>query len=604
MDSTIGFQVRRVVAFGCAIAFMVTGCSKPPEEAALDLSNNSSSKHQHPELSTEVAVPVPSPFTFDDVTQRAGIKFTHFNSKRASLLPEDMGSGAAWGDYDQDGDEDLYVCNWAGPLLMPLKELRKRPGSQLYRNNGDGTFTEVSAQAGVSHVGWDMGCLWTDIENDGRLDLLVTGFTGATLYRNNGDGTFADITKRAGLEDLKGFCSGAACGDYDRDGDLDIYICRYLEFDLEKARNRPLVGGRPAVMTTPQNFPPQPNYLLRNNGDGTFEDATAITGAANAKGRSLQAVFCDFDNDGWPDIYVANDQSPDALFINKGDGKFENRALWVNTWDPRAGMGVAVEDFDADGAMDLFVTHWVGEDSAFYLNQFCRRKNIKPEERLVFLDVAPGFGLTGRDPGTVGWGTGFHDFDNDGRLDLFQVNGSSQEDELTLQVLTDPKLMPQKNFVYWNNGDGRFIDVTINSGSVFQTRRVGRGCAFADYDDDGKMDIFIVNHGSSPLLLRNVTPSGNWLKVKLAGRGSNPFGAGSRIRLQSGEENQSREIVVGRSYLSCDSLVAHFGLSDSAEVDSVEVDWPSGARQRLTHVKANQTLILKEPEKEGEKHED
>ena len=505
-----------------------------------------------------------------------------------------MGSGAAWGDFDNDGDEDLYICSWAGPVLMPPEELRTRPGNRLYRNDGDGTFSDVTVEAGTDRTGWDMACLWTDIDSDGYLDLLVTGFTGAVLYRNNRDGTFADITEEAGLAQLDGFCSGAANGDYDRDGDLDLYVCRYVEFDLERARDRPMVGGRPAVMTTPQNFPPQPNYLLRNNGDGTFTDVAEATGTANPKGRSLQAAFCDFDNNGWPDIYVANDQSPDALFINV-QGRFEDRALQANTWDPRAGMGVAVGDLDPDGAMDLFVTHWVGEDSAFYHNQVESRRELPMDERLVFLDIAPKVGVAHRDPGTVGWGTGLFDFDNDGHLDLFQVNGSTQEDELTLEVLSDPKLMPQTNFAYWNNGQRQFLDVTPRAGPAFAAKRVGRGCAFADYDNDGLMDIFIVNHGAEPLLLKNTTPNaGNWLKVKVVGGRSNRLGIGVRVRLRCGGKTQTREIRSGGSYLSCDSRLAHFGLGGAETIEWLEVKWPTGAKRRLEEVSSNKTVVVHE----------
>ena len=536
-----------------------------------------------------------SRFHFSDVGASAGIEFTHFNSGRASLIAEDVGSGAAWGDYDGDGHEDLYISNWAGPVLMSPDELKKRPGNQLYRNKGDGTFKDVTDEAGVGHVGWDMACLWADVDNDGRLDLLVTGFTGVVLYRNKGDGTFDDVTKRSGLSELGGFCSGAAFGDFDGDGHLDLYVCRYVEFDLEKARTRPIVGGRPAVMTTPQSFPPQPNSLLKNNGDGTFTDVTDSSGAEDKNGRSLQAVFCDFNNDSLPDIYVANDQSPDALFINSGGGTFKDMSLQLNTWDPRAGMGVAVGDYDFDGAFDLFITHWVGEDSAFYHNQLTRIEGKQKQDRFVFIDVAPRVGVARRDPGTVGWAAGFFDFDNDGYLDIFQVNGSTQEDELTLDVLKDPKLMPQRNFVYWNNREGKFIDVAEGAGDVFAVERLGRGAAFADYDSDGLVDVFIVNHGAEPLLLRNTTPSpGNWLKVKLEGTESNRFGIGARVRLTTGSQTQTREILDGGSYLSCNSLSAHFGLGNAEEADSIHVTWPSGATSELEKISANQTISIRE----------
>jgi hypothetical protein len=531
---------------------------------------------------------------FEEVERQAGIAFHHFDSPRASLLPEDVGSGAGWADFDNDGDEDLYLVNFAGPFLMDEAELTKRPGNRLFRNDGNGKFTDVTADAAVGHVGWDFACLWFDYDNDGWLDLAVTHYDGVMLYRNRRDGTFEDKTADAGLADIHRFLLGMTAADCDRDGDLDLYLCGYVTFDREKARNRPLVAGRPAVWTNPVSYPAVPNILLRNEGNGTFTDMTESAGVANPDGKSMQALFCDFDNDGWPDLYVANDVgTADVLFHNRRDGTFGEISLEAGTHDRRASMGLAAGDIWHRGWMDLFATHWVREDHALWKN---RTDELGQHVPISFDDVAPAAGVVrAKLPAYVGWGTGLYDFDNDGHLDLLLVNGSTIEDELTLDVLKNPKLMPQPPQVLWNNGQGRFIEVGERAGPFFGKHKVSRGLAFADYDHDGRIDAAVVSHGEPATLLHNVTPqTGHWLAVRLQGSESNKFGIGARVRVQAGSLVHTRQRVLGSGYLSGDTLLCHFGIGAAAEVESLEVTWPSGSVSRLANLPADQIVTVEE----------
>ena len=515
-------------------------------------------------------------------------RFVHFNgSVRASLLPEDNGSGCAWGDYDGDGDDDLFLCNLNGPYLMPPEERSRAMGSRLWRNDGRGRFTDVTETVGLSESRMDMSAVFADFDNDGDADLVVTHLEGVRLFRNEA-GRFKDVTVRLGLAGVKDYCLGATWGDYDRDGRLDLYICRYLDFPKEKARHRELVAGRPAPMTTPGSYPPISNYLFHQEPDGTFRDVTRASGTANAEGRSMQAVWCDFDNDGWIDLFVANDQSLDMLFRNKGDGTFEDVGLNVGLFDPRGAMGVAIMDVHADGDQDLFVTHWVAEDPAFYVND-------TGDGFWGFDDQTTRLGLRKHDGALVGWGTEFVDFDNDGDRDLFVVYGSTIEDELTLDVLTNPKMLPQKSQIY-ERREGRWFALGKVAGLYFDELHVGRGAAVCDFDGDGRPDFVINNHSGAPALLRNVSKAGHWVNVRLVGRHCNRDGANARVRLyRDGAPPQMRELFLGASYLSGHSKVIHFGVGELDLVPRIEVRWPCGKTQTLQNVAVNQTHVVTEP---------
>ncbi len=515
-------------------------------------------------------------------------RFVHFNgSARASLLPEDNGSGCAWGDYDGDGDDDLYLCNLNGPYLMPAQKRGRSMGSRLWRNDGRGRFTDVTETVGLSESRMDMTAVFADFDNDGDADLIVTHLEGVRLFRNDA-GHFKDVTARLGLAGVNDYCLGATWGDYDRDGRLDLYICRYVQFPKEQARHRELVGGRPAPMTTPGSYPPLSNYLFHQEPDGTFRNVTRTSGTASAEGRSMQAVWCDFDNDGWIDLFVANDQSLDSLLRNRHDGTFEDVGLKTGLFDPRGAMGVAVTDVHADGDQDLFVTHWVNEDPTFYVND-------TGGPIWGFDDQTIGLGLRKPDGALVGWGTGFVDLDNDGDCDLFVIYGSTIEDELTLEVLKNPKMLPQKSQIY-ERRQGRWFAMGKTAGPYFDERHVGRGAAVGDFDGDGRPDLAINNHSGAPALLRNVSTAGNWVKILLVGRHCNRDGANARVTLRrQGAAPQMRELFLGASYLSGHSKVIHFGVGGLDLVPRLEVRWPCGKTQTLQNVAVNQTHVVREP---------
>ncbi|MBI1897057.1 MAG: CRTAC1 family protein [Acidobacteria bacterium] len=530
---------------------------------------------------------------FVDVARQAGITFRHFPGRRSTQLPEDMGSGAAWGDYDNDGDADLYVCDIAAPLTATAAELAASPGgNRLYRNNGDGTFTDVTAHAGVGFKGVAMAAAWADYDNDSRLDLAVTSYGRLVLYRNRGGGTFEDVSRAAGLADLRGFWTGASWADYDRDGYADLYICGYVKYAW-----RPELSGRSSKQfealvpftLNPSSYPPERNLLLRNNREGTFTESAAKAGVQNPGGRSLSAAWSDFDGDGWPDLYIANDVSDNAMYRNLGNGRFEDisHKAWVA--DYRGAMGLAAGDWDNDGDFDIFVTHWTAQENALFWNMRFSQGVSKPAE-LKFTDVADMTGLGQVSLSTIGWGTSFFDYDHDGRLDLFVANGSTFQDE------TDPsRLAPMKNFLFWQKSAGEgFFELGRISGEVFAQAHVGRGAAFADYDNDGDIDIFVVNHGGAPLLLRN--EGGNakpWLKVRVRPTQSRtPVGA--LVEIEAGGMRQVREIGSQPSYLSQNALEAHFGLGPARQVDRVRVRFAAGGVRELKRVAPNQAVTVEQ----------
>jgi len=534
---------------------------------------------------------------FLDVSKQAGIQFRHFSGERSTQLPEDMGSGAAWGDYDNDGWLDLFVANEVGPLTMSSEAVRSAPAhSALYHNNGDGTFTEVSAEAGVDARGWAMGAGWGDYDNDGWLDLFVTNYGQNVLYHNNGDGTFTDRSAAAGVSGRRGFWTSVSWVDYNRDGFLDVYVCGYVRYSRQEEQKMSFqYDVEVPASINPSSFEPEVNLLYRNNGDGTFTEVARKAGVDDPQGRSLSATWADFDEDGWPDLYVANDVSDNVLYRNRGDGTFEeiSHEAWVA--DYRGAMGLAVGDWDGDLDMDLFITHWIAQENALYDNLRSQLAAVRSSSNsaggIKFMDEADRFGLGQVALDYVGWGTSFIDYDNDGRVDLFVVNGS------TFQQKERPELLiPMPDQLFWNRGaeDG-FYDVSSVSGDVLSQAYVGRGAAFADYDNDGDIDIFVVNNGGPGLLLRN--DGGNkspWLKVRLQGVRSNRQAIGAKLRLVAGGAVQLRQVGSQGSYCSQNSLVQHFGLGQATTVDTLVVTWPSGLRQVFENLRSNQTVTIVE----------
>ncbi len=450
-----------------------------------------------PILFLAAAQPPPfGPIRFEDVTRKSGITFTHsFGAEQLGSLLESAGAGAVWFDYNNDGYQDLYVVS--GRTLAPGMHpypLRKPPDTtphnHLYRNNRDGTFTDVTASAGVATNLYSMAAVAADFDNDGNEDLLVTGYGRVILYRNKGDGTFEDVTVKAGLK-IPGWSIGAAWLDYDRDGCVDLFIGRYVKFDPDyrafyAADNYP----------GPLDYPAETNILLHNNCDGTFSDVTAKAGIAGLKGRAMGVTAADFDGDGYPDIYVANDKTASFLLHNQRDGTFREMAVEASVafgqnGENTSAMGPVFADFFNDGRMDLWIT-----DSKY--NRLYRNMGAG------FDDITERAGISQVAAQYVSWGTGAQDFDNDGLLDIFIVHGGLIH------------MIPQEHAVFRNAGNGKFVDASATAGPFFNARTgvksVGRGAAFADYDNDGKVDAFLVNLGSPGMLLRNTSPStGHWI---------------------------------------------------------------------------------------------
>lgn len=532
---------------------------------------------------------------FTDVAQQAGVDFKHFHGTRSTQLPEDMGSGAAWGDYDGDGYLDLYVCDIAAPLTATARQVAASPGgNRLYRNNGNGTFSDVTKRAGIGYKGISMGAAWADFDNDGRLDLAVTNYGPLLLFRNKGDGTFEDVSRSSGLGRYRGFWAGASWADYDHDGFTDLYVCGYVKYvfkpEFVGTSSRQYNEAIP-FMLNPSSYPPERNLLFHNNGNGTFREVAREAGVEGSEGRSLSAAWADFDGDGWPDLYVANDISDNAMFRNLGNGKFEDisNAAWVS--DYRGAMGLAVGDYDRDGDLDLYVSHWIAQENALYWNMRLSTAGAGKGGALKFTDVADMMGLGQITLKTIGWGTSFFDYDNDGQLDLLTVNGS------TFQQEQDPsRLVPMKNQLFWlKNPEEGFFEVSAVSGRIFGTARVSRGAAFADYDNDGDVDVFIVNHDDRPLLLRNDGGNrNNWLKVRPLPAHGNRSAFGARVEIQAGGQMQLREIGSQPSYLSQNALEAQFGVGQSRTVDRLKVIFSNGATRELEHVPVNQTVVVRE----------
>ncbi len=531
--------------------------------------------------------------TFVDVTHEAGIRFQHSNGTRTSLLPEDMGSGAGFADIDNDGDLDLYIVNIPGAFKDKLSNKSNTSSTNvLYRNNGNGTFTDITLSAKVGDSGYGMGCVFADYNGDGNIDIYVTNYGENVLYRNNGDSTFTNVTKTAGVE-CPLWSTGAAFADCDGDNDLDLYVCNYVDYDLEKFEQMKAESKQSGILVpnalNPTVFQPQDNVLYRNNGDGTFTDITETAGVSALGGRSMQAIFSDFDNDNDLDLYVANDTSDNHIYRNEGNGTFTDVSAESWAADFRGSMGITAGDYDADGDIDLFISHWIEQENVLYRNLLKESvANTSNPELIRFVDESYSAMLAEISIKEIGWGTSLFDYDNDGDLDIFVVNGS------TFQHLDQPELLiPQNNQLFRNEGDGTFYDVSNSSGITNLPARVSRGAAFGDYDNDGDVDIFILNNYDKPTLLRNnLSNNNNWLHVKLVGLSPNTNAVGAKILLTSEDTKQIREVYAGESYMSANSFIAEFGVGKSTQVKTLQVIWNNGQTQSLQDISVNQLIEI------------
>jgi enediyne biosynthesis protein E4 len=521
--------------------------------------------------------PPASTIRFEDATVSSGIQFTHsFGAEKLGSLLESTGGGCVWLDYNNDGLPDLYVTSGrpleAGMHPYPLKKMpAELPHNHLYRNDGNGKFTDVTDTAGVAANIYGMAAIAADFDNDGFVDLFVTGYGKAILFHNRGDGTFEDVTAKSGIK-IDGWSIGAAWLDYDRDGCVDLFVGRYVKFDPKYRAFYP-ADNYPG----PLDYEADTNRLYHNNCDGTFTDVTDKSGIGAYKGRTMGVTAADFDGDGYPDIYVANDKTENYLFRNKHDGTFEEIAAdagvaYGQNGESTSAMGPVFADIDGDGRMDLWVT-----DSKY--NRLMRNNGNRQ-----FDDIGATSGISPVTAQYVSWGTGIYDFDNDGLLDILTFHGGLIH------------LVPEEHSIFRGLGQGKFSDVSRTAGSVLDVKTVARGACFADYDNDGKVDAFLVNLGAAGTLIHNVsTNTGHWITLQLKGTKSNRDGIGASVEVIAGGKKQVAQRFAGAGYLSQDDGRLHFGLGAAAKIDKITVQWPSGRSQILENVAVDRIMTVEEP---------
>jgi enediyne biosynthesis protein E4 len=528
---------------------------------------------------------------FRDEAENRGLNLpnTYGGRDRKQYILETTGNGAAIFDYDGDGFNDILITNGT-TLAKNVSEGRSTV--QLYRNDGSGHFSDVSAKAGFNVEGWAQGVCVGDYDNDGNTDVLITYYGHNRLYRNQGDGTFRDVTGQSGLP-ASGTRFGSGCSfvDYDRDGLLDFVVANYADIDLNTVP-KPGSGtycewkGLP-VMCGPRGLPEARNYLYHNRGNGTFEDVSEKAGLLKAGKRyGLGVVAADFDNDGWPDIYIACDMTPSLFFRNKHDGTFEERAVAAGVaynfdGQLQAGMGVAVADYDSDGRLDIAKTNFSGDLPSLFHN----------DDGKFFTDVSQQAGLASNH--LLGWGISFADFDEDGRPDLIIANGHVYP-EVDKSAIGES--YRQRTLVYRNMGGGKFADMTDQAGPAFKELRPARGLAVGDITGDGRPAVVIVNMNQTPGLLVNHGARGHYLYLRLRGTKSNRSAIGARVMLDSNGQKQTGEVMSGGSFYSQNDLNLHFGLGAAQRVDKIEVRWPSGATQSWQNIAASQRLAIVEGE--------
>ena len=570
----------------------VLGLANPKWLRPQSKSEGKSRSAKDPAQSNELGV------RFLNVARESGlnVKTIFGGEHKNKYLLETTGCGVAFYDYDNDGWLDIFLVNGTRLEGFPAGS---EPMSHLFRNNRDGTFTDVTAKAGVAHSGWGQGVCIGDYDNDGWEDLFVTYYEKNVLYHNNGDGTFTDVSVKAGVEG-KGtrWNTGCAFVDYDRDGRLDLFVANYIDMDLATAplpESGPCLYKGALVACGPPGLQGGKNILYHNNGDGTFTDVSESAGMFRTNATyGLGVLTADFDDDGWPDIYVANDSTASALYHNEKNGTFKDIAVEAGCalspdGKPQAGMGVSAGDYDLDGNLDLLKTNFAGDTPSLYHNQGGGN----------FEDVTFAAGL-GSHTQFLGWGCGFLDFDNDGWPDILICNGHVYPE---VEQLTTEAGYAQQKLLYRNLRNGRFADVSLQAGSGISDPAPCRGCAFGDFDNDGDVDVVINTVNDYPQLLRcDSRLDNNWIKIRTIGTKSNRSGIGARLicttRLpgDATAHRQIDEVRSGGSYISQNDLRVHFGLGRADKVDVLEIRWPSGHVDTLKDVKANQLVFVKEGE--------
>lgn len=524
---------------------------------------------------------------FVDVAAKVGITLLNIcGGTDKNYIVEANGNGAAFFDYDNDGDMDVLITN--GSTLMNYRNGGDLMAA-LYENTGE-QFADRTQNAGITARGWGSGVCVADYDNDGYEDFYLTAYGRNVLYRNTGKGSFLDVTSKANVGDAR-WGTNCAFADYDRDGDVDLYVANYMAFSEttipQRGKNEKCGYMGAPVFCGPQGYPGDADVLYRNNGDGTFTDVTERAGIRDPGYYGFGVIFGDLDNDGWPDIYVANDGNPNFLFRNNRNGTFTEMGLLSGTALNEAGrlqsgMGVSAADYDNDGLFDIFVTNFASDTNTLYRNL----------GKLLFTDRTAAAGLGEVSLPYLGWGTGIEDFDNDGLRDIFVANGHVYPE---VDALNIGQRYMQRKELYKNLGDGRFKEIAGNLEGHLLTPRSARGAAFADFDNDGDMDVLTVNLNDRPSLYRNEGGNRNhWITFRLEGVRSNRDAIGTRVEIVAGARTQAAEVRSGSSYLSHNDIRVHFGLGDSDRVDRVRVRWPNSPVQEFTNLAADRFITIRE----------
>jgi enediyne biosynthesis protein E4 len=527
-------------------------------------------------------LPAATTIRFQDATASSGIQFIHTDGSSGNrYIIENIASGLGLIDFDGDGLLDIYFLNGAPLPGSPVTATP--PVNTLYRNNGDGTFTDVTASSGTGDPGYALGCAVADYNNNGHEDIFITNFGRNTLLRNNGDGTFTDVTEYAGLGDTA-FGAGCAFLDFDRDGHLDLYVANYLHFDFDAFQ--PCTRAGVPVYCDPRTYPPVADRLYRNRGDGTFEDVSERSGIGRYRGYGMGMVCSDFDGDGWPDIFVGNDVMQNYLFRNRRDGTFEEMGLLAGVafdqfGDEQGTMGANAGDYDGDGLPDIVITDYQNQVTTLYRNL----------GNSLFQDVTVATGVGVGSLPLVTWGCGFVDLNNDGKRELFTAAGHLQD---TVEQYDNSSTYRQRNILLQQR-EGRFVDISKAVGGPLNVVESSRGAVFGDLTNNGLIDIVVSNARSRPTIMFNQSPSSNhWAILKLVGQVSNRSAVGAVVRLTAGGQTQVDEVRAGRGYQSADDLRLHFGLGTQAVIDRIEVRWPTGKTNVWTQLDANRVIRLTE----------